>query len=37
MITHKVVFASCPEGKERVYMQQHAEKTMTNQNDINKQ
>lgn len=37
MITHKVVFAPCPEGKERVYMQQHAEKMMTNQNDNNKQ
>lgn len=37
MITHKVAFAPCPKGKERVHMQQHAEKTMTNQNDINKQ
>lgn len=37
MITHKAVFAPCPQGKEKVYMQQHAEKTMTKQKGTNKQ
>lgn len=37
MITQRVVFAPCPQGKEKVYMQQHAEKMMTKQKDINKQ
>lgn len=37
MITHKVVFAPCPQGKEKVHMQQHAEKMMMKQKDINKQ
>ena len=31
MITHKVVFAPCPQGKEKVHTQQHAEKMITKQ------
>lgn len=37
MITHKFVFAPCPQGKEKVHMQQHTEKMMMKQKDINKQ
>lgn len=37
MITHKVVFAPCPEGKEKVHIEQHAKKMRTKQKDVNKQ
>jgi len=31
MMTGKVVFAPCPQGKEKAHTQQHAEKMMTQQ------